>query len=352
MSLCHLPIYDPQKCTFFALGRNAMFAACQVLRLKPGDEVLTPAFDCDGALHPFRVLGHHLRFFRSNPYTFEVDLDDLQKRITPRTKLIHIINHFGFPQPWEEVLSLRQKFGIPILEDNAYSLFSTYQGRHFGTFGDISIFSLRKNLPLLEGGMLRMNNPTTSSRVSQKKNPWIPFIDIQQLVRRLIKRQIEPPPLYSDSEPCIPSWPLRDGIGKDFSHDYLRPMSKMARIQLSLYTAQQYQEIAARKREQYLFLVHELSDIKNIKILWPNLPEGSIPFNFSFLLSQNRDAILKNLQKKYNVMAWPTLSQWVLDRLEDFPEIKLLGKQLVQINFINNKSISFNPLVSILRSIK
>ena len=50
-----LPIYEEDKCTLFALGRNAMYAACQTLKLEPGDEVLTPAFDCDGSLQPFRV---------------------------------------------------------------------------------------------------------------------------------------------------------------------------------------------------------------------------------------------------------------------------------------------------------
>ena len=86
-----LPIYDEEKCFFFALGRNAMYAACHLLQLKAGDEVLTPAFDCDATLHPFRVLGCKLRFFRSDPYTFGVDIDDIKTQVNTKSKLIHII---------------------------------------------------------------------------------------------------------------------------------------------------------------------------------------------------------------------------------------------------------------------
>ena len=154
----YLPIYEKEKCVLFALGRNAIYAVSQILKLDSEDEVLTPAFDCDGSLQPFRVAGCRLRFFRSDPYSFAVDIDDIKRQITNKTKLIHIINHFGIPQPWEDLLSLRQEIGIPILEDNAYSLFSKFNNSPFGIFGDFAVFSLRKNLPLIDGGLLRINN--------------------------------------------------------------------------------------------------------------------------------------------------------------------------------------------------
>jgi hypothetical protein len=100
MHRCHLPVYDEKKCVFFALGRNAMYAACRMLDLKDGDEVLTPAFDCDGSLQPFKALELKLKFFRSDPHTFSADIDDIKRKITYGTKLLHIINHFGMPQDW------------------------------------------------------------------------------------------------------------------------------------------------------------------------------------------------------------------------------------------------------------
>ena len=353
MSEINLPIFQENNCLLFALGRNAIYAACLTLGLKPGDEVLTPAFDCDGSLQPFKVLNYKLSLFRSDAYTFAVDIDDLRKRITRNTKLIHIINHFGFAQPWHDLLSLREEVGIPILEDNAYSLFSIYNGRLFGTFGDMSIFSLRKNLPLIDGGLLRVNN---SSYISKVVNPNAPrlfyptelsglfhcvkamlgYEKIPQRLRhfiRAIKPSIAPPPpLYSDQSIGYPDWPWRDQIGQEFSCDYLRPMSRLARNQLRQLSRNHYEEIKRKKRECYAWLSNSLKNVRGVRILWPDLPDGVIPFSLSFLVESGRDRLLERFCGKYDVMAWPTLSKLVLDQLAEFPEVEVLGRKLLQFN--------------------
>lgn len=347
-----LPIYETGKCTFFALGRNAIYAACQVLKLKPQDEVLTPAFDCDATLQPFNVLGLKLRFVRSYADDFSVDIDDLKRQISPKTKLIHIINHFGMPQPWDEILTLRKQLDIPILEDNAYSLFSKFNGRLLGTFGDFSIFSLRKNLPLVDGGLLRVNNPKYTLQLTKKNTSLfslsemptmlkiikdgLKFYKIPQSLRK-IKKIIwpvimPPPPLYSEEKDGYPYWSLRDSTGKEFSCDYLRPMSWFSKSQLSRFNQDDFTTIAKKKRYYCKLLSDRLRNVKGIKILWPELPDGAVPFCLSLLVcSAKRDLILESLQKRYYVMAWPTLSRQVLIQLDNFPEIQLLGRKLLQI---------------------
>ncbi len=94
---------------FFALGRNAIYAAFLSAGLKAGDKVLTPAFDCDGTLQPFKALGLEPVFYRSDPYTFQVDIADIVEKLSAGPKMVHVINHFGFPQPWDELLALRKK---------------------------------------------------------------------------------------------------------------------------------------------------------------------------------------------------------------------------------------------------
>lgn len=348
----HLPIFDKDKCTFFALGRNAMFAVCQILGLQASDEILTPAFDCDGSLQPFRVLGCKFVFFRSNPHSFEIDLDDLRRRITSKTKLIHIINHFGFPQPWNQIMKLRKELDIPILEDNAYSLFSKFEGKLFGTFGDFSIFSLRKNLSIIEGGMLRINNTKYTFKLNKKDNTLfyahqlfyflkkikdrLGFYGTPRILKILLKKispEIEPPPpLYSSPQETFPEWPLRDLISKEFSIDYLRSISHIAEKQLGKFTLKDYIDIMDKKKHYYLWLSQKIADIDGITILWPKLPEGIVPFCLSVFIESSRDGFLNELRKKYDVMAWPTLSRLVLDRLEDFPEIEIMGRKLLQIN--------------------
>lgn len=357
MIKCHLPVYDEAKCTFFALGRNAIYAACKMLQIRPGDEVITPAFDCDGTLQPFKMLKVKPSFFKSDPYTFTVDINDIKERVTSKTKLIHIINHFGFPQPWDEILSLREETGIPVLEDNAYSLFSKYSGKQFGMFGDMSIFSLRKNLPLIDGGLLRINNSGYHFNPSPKNIPLFYSTELsgvltiikaalgyykapetlRGVIRKFNKNIDPPPPLYSESEKGYPEWLLRDQIGREFLCDYLRPMSWLARFQLSRFSEKDLMEIADKKRRFYSSLAERLSGIKGITVLWPELPEGTVPFCLSVLINSKRDIFLDVLRKKYDIMAWPTLSGLILDRLADYPEVELLGRKLFQINLPSDK---------------
>ena len=72
--------------------------------------------------------------------------------------------------------------------------------------------------------------------------------------------------------------------------------------------------------------------MEGIKVLWPELPDGIDPFCLSCLFNSKRDIFLKSLRKKYEVMAWPTLSKLILDQLDSFPEVALLGRKLLQIN--------------------
>lgn len=352
-----LRVYDENKCRFFALGRNAMYAACLALGLKEGDEVLTPAFDCDGSLQPFKVLNLKLRFYRSNPNDFSVDIDDIRRKISAKTKLLHVINHFGFPQPWDEILALRKDTGIPILEDNAYSLFSSFNGKPFGSFGDMSIFSLRKNLPLIDGGMLRVNNPKynlpdintnaplfyrteamTLLTLIKTKLGWHKAPGFLRSIARRFHPEIEPPvPLYSDKEKGYPDWPLRDHIGEEFACNYLRPISRLARMQLNRFSKKYYDNVCSKKREAYARLSVNLGGIKGITVLCPALPEGIIPFSLSMLVDSGRDGLFKKLREKYDVMAWPILPKDVLDDLGDYPEVELLGRKLLQINLVSDK---------------
>ncbi len=146
-----------------------------------------------------------------------------------------------------------------------------------------------------------------------------------------------PPPLYSENEAGYPVWPARDVIGKEFSCDYLRPMSRLARKQLDRFTRSDFVEIGEKKRYYYKWLSMKLKDIQGIEVLWPELPDEVVPFCVSCLFNSKRDIFLKILSRKYEVMAWPTLSKMVLDRLGDFPEVKLLGKKLLQINLPADK---------------
>ena len=325
-----------------------MYTACQSMDLKKGDVVLTPVFDCDSTLTPFRVLGLTFEFYRSDPYTFEVDIEDIKNRITPKVKLLHVINHFGMPQPWDSLLDLRKETGIPILEDNAFSLFSTFKGKPFGFFGDFSIFSLYKMLPLIDGGMLRLNNTEYSVEMPARVQKWFypperkkaigliaskfGYNHLPAVFRNWLSPAGTPfPPLYSD-KPGYPDWDLRDAVFDSFSCDYFRPMSKIAQIQLKKFSVNDFNAAKAEIMHYYKYIVGRLKTVKGIRVLWQEIPEGTVPACVSVLIDTHRDDILYSLKaKKFGVLAWPTFSGDVIDRTDEFPEIEIIGRKILQL---------------------
>ena len=349
---------------YFYLGRNAIYAVLKLLKISSNDEVLTPAWDCDAALQPFRAVGCKMVFYKTHPYTFEIDLNHVQTLISEKTKLIHIVNHFGQPQDWGKILLLRNEVNVPILEDNAYSYLSGINGKAFGGFGDFSIFSLRKHLPILDGGALYINSSIDyhfkgrrrwlyPEQYGLAKNLFIkrPIYRLVSLIKVLVglrgKSILGRPkifeeesntsnneywfPLYSNGKKQFPPGE-RDLDDNSFYCDYERPISLISRILLGFYTFGRLRRTRKRKIYLYNFLVEKLSDIKSLKIIHPKLQDSVVPYCLSFLIGKNRDDILYKLEKKkYPVWVWPSLPIEVLNNLKEFPEVDLLGRHLMQI---------------------
>ena len=349
---------------YFSLGRNAMYAVLKLLKISSNDEVLTPAWDCDGALQPFRAVGCKMVFYKTHPYTFEIDLNHVHTLISEKTKLIHIVNHFGQPQDWGKILLLRNEVNVPILEDNAYSYLSGINGKAFGGFGDFSIFSLRKHLPILDGGALYINSNLDYHYKDRRrwlypeqywlaknlfiKRPIYRFVSMIKVLvglrgksilgrPKIIEEESNPSdneywfPLYSNGNKQFPPGE-RDIEDNTFYCDYERPISHFSRILLRSYTARRLRRIAAKKRSLYSFLAERLSQIEGLKILHPTLEDSVVPYCLSFVIGKERDEIFYYLRdKKYPVWVWPSLPEEVLENLIEYPEVELLGRNLLQI---------------------
>tara|TARA_B100002051_G_C16744951_1_gene646925 strand:- start:7105 stop:8160 length:1056 start_codon:yes stop_codon:yes gene_type:complete len=327
--------------------------------LKKGDTVLTPVFDCDSTLIPFRVLELKIEFYKSDPFTLEADIDDIKKRVTNNVKLIHIINHFGLPQPWDSLMDLRKKTKIPILEDNAFSLFSKYKGESFGSFGDVSIFSLYKVLSLVDGGMLRINNPKYSFSLPKRVSKWYyppERIKILKLIISMVgynylpdilKNFISPPkrplpPLFSD-KPGYPDWHMRDKILYEFSYDYFRPISKISQHQLKKFNVAVFDKIKIKTRFYYKFIVQSLKDIAGVTVLWQEIPGDVVPGCVTVLIDSHRDEILFNLRtKRFGVIAWPTFSGDIIENINEYPEIEIIGRKILQLMISSQKVLETN----------
>lgn len=148
-------------------GRNALRLALQALNVGPDDEVLLQAFTCVSVPGPVLWLGAHPVYVDILRETFNMDRDDLRRKITSKSRAIIIQHTFGLPADLEPILAIAKEHGLPVIEDCAHALGSTYHGKHVGTFGDAAIFSFGRDkvISSVFGGAVTVNRQDLCSRI-------------------------------------------------------------------------------------------------------------------------------------------------------------------------------------------
>lgn len=144
---------------------TAMHIAVAALGLKPGDEVIVPAFTWIATPNCVEYMGAKPVFVDVDLRTFNIDVDQIESRITPRTKGIIPVHLFGLSADMSPILELARRHGLWILEDAACGFDSWYKRAHVGTFGEFGAFSFhpRKAITTGEGGMLTTGSDELAS---------------------------------------------------------------------------------------------------------------------------------------------------------------------------------------------
>lgn len=134
----------------------ALHLAVVLAEIGPGDEVITTPFTFASTAHVVMYQGAKPVFADISPDTFNIDPELIERKITPRTKAIMVVDYGGHPCDMDALSDIATKHGLKLLVDAAHSIGSTYKDRQVGTMGDIICFSFyaTKNLATGEGGML------------------------------------------------------------------------------------------------------------------------------------------------------------------------------------------------------
>ena len=115
-----------------------------------------------------------------------VDEEDLERKLRARPGVVFVIHYFGFGQPYiERIAELCQRAGSILIEDCAHALFSKHAGLTLGAFAPIAIFSLRKSLPIPDGGALKVNAELLRSLTPAPFDPPPGELSIQMSLRYL-----------------------------------------------------------------------------------------------------------------------------------------------------------------------
>jgi dTDP-4-amino-4,6-dideoxygalactose transaminase len=140
-----------------ASGSDALLLALMALDIKPGDEVILPSYTFFATASAVTRLGAVPIFADIDPITYLVDPADVKKKISTRTKAIVPVHLFGRTADMDAILPAAKAAGIPVVEDAAQSILSTWHGRCSGALGDVGCFSFypTKNLGGVgDGGFL------------------------------------------------------------------------------------------------------------------------------------------------------------------------------------------------------
>lgn len=135
---------------------TALHLAVAVLRLKPGDEVIVPAFTWVATANVVEYMGAKPIFCDIRLDTFNIDVAQIEALVTPRTVGIIPVHLFGLCADMQPIMDIARKHNLWVVEDAACAFGGWYRGRHAGTFGEIGCFSFhpRKSITTGEGGMV------------------------------------------------------------------------------------------------------------------------------------------------------------------------------------------------------
>jgi len=148
-------------------GTAGMHLMLLGLDIKRGDEIITPSMTFASTLNMITLCGARPVFVDIHYDTLNINADLIEKKITERTKGIIPVHFAGAPVDMDKILSLSQRFNVPVIEDAAHAVGTYYKRIHPGGFGQSAIFSFHpiKNITTGEGGMITHNDDHLESQL-------------------------------------------------------------------------------------------------------------------------------------------------------------------------------------------
>lgn len=158
--------------TACANGSAALDIAIGALQLEKGDEVIMPSFTIISCAQSLISHGVKPVLIDSDYKTFNMKIEDIEAKITSKTKAIMIVHIYGITVDVDPILSLANKYNLKVIEDAAEMFGQDYKGKKCGTFGDISTFSFypNKHITTGEGGMILTNEIHLDNRAKSLRN--------------------------------------------------------------------------------------------------------------------------------------------------------------------------------------
>ncbi len=154
-------------------GTDALHLALRALDIGAGDEVITVAFTFVATTEAIGIVGAKPVFVDIDPDTFNIDVNKIESKITPRTKAILPVHLYGQPCNMDVIMDIAKRHDLFVIEDACQAIGAEFKGKKVGTFGDIGCFSFypTKNLGTMgDGGLAVTNSEFLKNRMIALRN--------------------------------------------------------------------------------------------------------------------------------------------------------------------------------------
>ena len=316
-------LFDGRRANFTYNTRVAIRAACTLMRLEPGAQILAPSYNCGSEVDPLIDAGLSVRLYPVEPDA-SVDPSVLESCLSPETKAIYLIHYFGIPQPHlAEIRQICDVKRIRLIEDCALSLLSgsveDAERTTHGRAGDVSVFCFHKFFPTESGGVLVVNaddlpDPSPFDRAPSLKRAVKYLIRAgmettlgakrcQALIRELRNRRSNKEGGMAISRPEGAGTLLPDTPADYYFNRHLQGMriSFFAARPARALNPQDARRIRRAHWERY---ATRLKNVAGIRLFAKHLPENACPVCFPIFV-ENRDEVACILQcQGISASAW------------------------------------------------
>jgi len=168
--------YGVAHCTASTSGTAAIHIALGAINPEPGDEIITAPITDMGTVIPILLQNCIPVFADVDPATFNLDPEDLRRKITDRTKAIIPIHLIGAPCDMDPIMSIAEQHHLFVIEDCSQAYLTEYKGKRVGTFGHFGCFSLQqsKHMSTGDGGLTITNDQALGERADLFANKGWP----------------------------------------------------------------------------------------------------------------------------------------------------------------------------------
>ncbi|MBQ9940904.1 MAG: DegT/DnrJ/EryC1/StrS family aminotransferase [Clostridia bacterium] len=144
----------------FNNGTASLLGAMYGVGVRKGDEIICPSITYWASCTQAMSLGATVVFANIDKKTLCIDPDDIERKITKKTKAIMVVHYLSHPADMDRIMEIAAKYNVKVIEDVSHAQGGMYKGKKLGTFGDVAAMSLMtgKSFAIGEGGMLVTNN--------------------------------------------------------------------------------------------------------------------------------------------------------------------------------------------------